>query len=213
MDKDIQEMFSQKNREILIHNLELDIERNMEVLKDTLTNIFNLQFDIAIKNIVSIYDNEVQRQDIAKVLVPLKSKSFLLLNDQINVKQAQLLEQIKNLEFKEEQMDIYYETVFESTSPVIQVFESDDISELLKISIGDLFNLYSGIDNTICKRLEDYIHLRLFGKLREKVEQEFLIRDNNLSNKGKESYLKFQELQERTTNIKVVFLYKKYKNF
>lgn len=201
MDKDIQEMFSQKNREILIHNLELDIERNMEVLKDTLTNIFNLQFDIAIKNIVSIYDNEVQRQDIAKVLVPLKSKSFLLLNDQINVKQAQLLEQIKNLEFKEEQMDIYYETVFESTSPVIQVFESDDISELLKISIGDLFNLYSGIDNTICKRLEDYIHLRLFGKLREKVEQEFLIRDNNLSNKGKESYLKFQELQERTTNI------------
>lgn len=201
MDKDIQEMFSQKNREILIHNLELDIERNMEVLKDTLTNIFNLQFDIAIKNIVSIYDNEVQRQYIAKVLVPLKSKSFLLLNDQINVKQAQLLEQIKNLEFKEEQMDIYYETVFESTSPVIQVFESDDISELLKISIGDLFNLYSGIDNTICKRLEDYIHLRLFGKLREKVEQEFLIRDNNLSNKGKESYLKFQELQERTTNI------------
>lgn len=201
MDKDIQEMFSQKNREILIHNLELDIERNMEVLKDTLTNIFNLQFDIAIKNIVSIYDNEVQRQDIAKVLVPLKSKSFLLLNDQINVKQAQLLEQIKNLEFKEEQMDIYYETVFESTSPVIQVFESDDISELLKISIGDLFNIYSGIDNTICKRIEDYIHLRLFGKLREKVEQEFLIRDNNLSNKGKESYLKFQELQERTTNI------------
>ena len=201
MDKDIQEMFSQKNREILIHNLELDIERNMEVLKDTLTNIFNLQFDIAIKNIVSIYDNEVQRQYIGKVLVPLKSKSFLLLNDQINVKQAQLLEQIKNLEFKEEQMDIYYETVFESTSPVIQVFESDDISELLKISIGDLFNLYSGIDNTICKRLEDYIHLRLFGKLREKVEQEFLIRDNNLSNKGKESYLKFQELQERTTNI------------
>ena len=201
MDKDIQEMFSQKNREILIHNLELDIERNMEVLKDTLTNIFNLQFDIAIKNIVSIYDNEVQRQYIAKVLVPLKSKSFLLLNDQINVKQAQLLEQIKNLEFKEEQMDIYYETVFESTSPVIQVFESDDISELLKISIGDLFNLYSGIDNTICKRLEDYIHLRLFGKLREKVVQVFLIRDNNLSNKGKESYLKFQELQERTTNI------------
>lgn len=201
MDKDIQEMFSQKNREILIHNLELDIERNMEVLKDTLTNIFNLQFDIAIKNIVSIYDDEVQRQDIAKVLVPLKSKSFLLLNNQINVKQAQLLEQIKNLEFKEEQMDIYYKTVFDSTTPVIQIFESDDISELLKISIGDLFNLYSGIDNTICKRIEDYIHLRLFGKLREKVEQEFLIRDNNLSNKGKESYLKFQELQERTTNI------------
>lgn len=201
MDKDIQEMFSQKNREILIHNLELDIERNMEVLKDTLTNIFNLQFDIAIKNIVSIYDNQVQRQDIARILVPLKSKSFLLLNDQINVKQAQLLEQMKNLEFKEEQMDIYYETVFESTSPVIQVFESDEMSELLKISIGDLFNLYSGIDNTICKRIEDYVHLRLFGKLREKVEQEFLIRDNNLSNKGKESYLKFQELQERTTNI------------
>ena len=31
--------------------------------------------------------------------------------------------------------------------------------------------------------------------------EELFIRDNNLANKGKESYLKFQELQERTTNI------------
>jgi len=201
MDRDIQEMFKRKNREILVHNLELDIERNMEVLKDTLTNIFNLQFDIAIKNIVSIYDDKVSKTEIAKILIPLKSKSFLLLNNQINVKQYQLLEQIKNLEFKEEQMNIYYKTVFDSTSAVIQIFESDDISELLKISIGDLFNIYSEIDSTICKRIEDYIYLRLFGKLREKVKQEFLIRDNNLSNKGKESYLKFQELQERTSNI------------
>ena len=191
MDKDIQEMFSQKNREILINNLELDIERNMGVLNDTLTNIFNLQFDIAIKNIVSIYNDTVQRNDIAKVLVPLKSKSFLLLNEQIIVKQKQLLEQIKVLEFEEEQMEEYYETVF----------ETEEMSDLLKSSISDLFNLYSGIDNTLCKRIEDYIYLRLFGKLKEKVEEEFLIRDNNLANKGKESYLKFQELQERTTNI------------
>lgn len=201
MDKDIQEMFSQKNREILINNLELDIERNMGVLNDTLTNIFNLQFDIAIKNIVSIYNDTVQRNDIAKVLVPLKSKSFLLLNEQIIVKQKQLLEQIKVLEFEEEQMEEYYETVFDTTFAVIHVFESEEMSDLLKSSISDLFNLYSGIDNTLCKRIEDYIYLRLFGKLKEKVEEEFFIRDNNLSNKGKESYLKFQELQERTTNI------------
>lgn len=201
MDKDIQEMFSQKNREILINNLELDIERNMGVLNDTLTNIFNLQFDIAIKNIVSIYNDTVQRNDIAKVLVPLKSKSFLLLNEQIIVKQKQLLEQIKVLEFEEEQMEEYYETVFDTTFAVIQAFETEEMSDLLKSSISDLFNLYSGIDNTLCKRIEDYIYLRLFGKLKEKVEEEFLIRDNNLANKGKESYLKFQELQERTTNI------------
>lgn len=201
MDKDIQEMFSQKNREILIHNLELDIERNMEVLKDTLTNIFNLQFDIAIKNIVSMYDDTVQKNNVAKVLVPLKSKSFLLLNEQINVKQKQLLEQIKLLEFEEEQMEEYYETVFDTTITVIQIFESDEMSDLLKVSVSELFNMYSGIDDNLCKRIEDYVYLRLFGKLKEKVEEEFLIRDNNLANKGKESYLKFQELQERTTNI------------
>ena len=199
MDKDIQEMFSQKNREILINNLELDIERNMGVLNDTLTNIFNLQFDIAIKNIVSIYNDNVQRNDIAKVLVPLKSKSFLLLNEQIIVKQKQLLEQIKVLEFEEEQMEEYYETVFDTTFAVIQAFETEEMSDLLKSSISDLFNLYSGIDNTLCKRIEDYIYFRLFGKLKEKVEEEFLIRDNNLANKGKESYLKFQELQKKTT--------------
>lgn len=201
MDKDIQEMFSQKNREILINNLKLDIERNMGVLKDTLTNIFDLQFDVAIKNIVSIYNDKVQKQDITKVLVPLKSKSFLILNNQIDKKQEKLLKQIENLEFREEQMEVYYKIVFDTTLDVIKVFDSDEISNLLKSSIQDLFNLCLDYDNTIIKRTEDYIYLRLFGKLKEKVEEEFFIRDNNLSNKGRESYLKFQELQSKTTNI------------
>lgn len=201
MDKDIQEMFSKKNREILIHNLELDIERNMDVLNDTLTNIFNLQFDIAIKNIFSIYDNDDLKQEITKILVLLKSKSFILLNNGINVKRDYLLEQIKKLEFEEKQMDAYYKMVFDTTNDTVSILDNEDVLLLIEKCINDLQNASLSDNELVNKRIDDYIYTRLFGKLKEKVCEEFLIRDNNLINKGKESYLKYQELEERTTNI------------
>ena len=40
MDRDIQEMFRSKNREILIKNLKYDLDKNVNSLLDTITNIY-----------------------------------------------------------------------------------------------------------------------------------------------------------------------------
>ena len=69
MDKDIQEMFRKKNREILIKNLQLDIDRNIEIMNDSLTNLFDLQFDIGVKNIYSMYNEKLSLKEITKVLM------------------------------------------------------------------------------------------------------------------------------------------------
>ena len=48
MDKDIINMFKEKNKQILINSLEYDIEKNITSLLETITNIFNIEFDSAI---------------------------------------------------------------------------------------------------------------------------------------------------------------------
>lgn len=206
MDKDIQEMFRQKNREILIHNLQLDIDRNMDVLTDTLTNIFDLQFDTAIKNIVVMYNDHATERDISKILVPLKTKSFMLLSSFIGQKKDLLLKKLDTLEFIEEQMQEYYDLVFSTTQDVLVLFDEEKLQTFQKEAIDSLQDLVSSLleesaQSIVQYRIRDYVIERLFGKLKDKVRDEFLIRDNNLSNKGRESYDKFQDLEKKTTNI------------
>ena len=48
------------------------------------------------------------------------------------------------------------------------------------------------------KRVTDYLKNRLYGKLETKIHMEIMIRDNNLINKAKESYLRYQEITLKT---------------
>jgi len=206
MDIDIQKMFQKKNREILIHNLQLDIERNLEILNDSLTNLFELQFSIAHKNIHSIYDGQLSDSLLFQVLENLKNQSFSLLKDSLNTKKQLLLECLNTLEFEEHQMEEYYQLVFHTTEDVLKIFQSEKIEELKKLAISKICKSGKKISDSeekdiIQYRVRDYIMDRLFGKLKDKVQSELFIRDNNLSNKGKESYEKFQDLEKNTTNL------------
>lgn len=206
MDKDIQEMFRKKNREILIKNLQLDIERNIDAVNDSLNNIFDYQFNVGIRNLSSMYVNCGLEKEVTKVIVPFKSKLFLALEEVIEKKKNTLLEQVSNLEFTEEEMGKYYNFVFKTTEELKYFFESDKVSEMLKHVVDFLNELgKKNLDEEesliVSSRIYDYIHYRLFGKLVERVNSEFLIRDNNLANKGKESYEKFQELESKTSFV------------
>ncbi len=203
MDKDIQEMFQQKNREILIHNLELDVKRNIEVLNETLANIFNHQFDIAIKNISLMYQEKEQIKELTRKLITLKSQTFLALQKVIQKKKDALLLEVSQLEFEENQMREYYDFVFTTTEEMQSFFQREEMEHLLEETIAafDLMNqsCFQGDElEMVNSRIHDYIRYRLFGKLIERLKEEFLIRDNNLTNKGKESYEKFQELESKT---------------
>ena len=41
MDKDIKEMFREKNKVILLNNLKYDLDKNINSLLETIINIFN----------------------------------------------------------------------------------------------------------------------------------------------------------------------------
>lgn len=208
MDRDIQEMFKKKNREILINNLKLDIERSIEVLENTILNIFDKEFDSASRNINSMYEDSFFDKSDKKVdtmLSELNIKVKKDLSKLINDKKVRLTEDIDKLDFKEEEMKVYYDLVFSTTDLVIDYFKSDMFFNIRKDYI-DRFYKYSNSKLDMVKanitnsRINDYITYRLFGKIEDRIKSEFLIRDNSLINKGKESYDKYRELEMRTTN-------------
>ena len=200
MDKDIQNIFKEKNREILITNLKYDLDKNIGSLMETLTNIFNLTFDEAIKKIETIFsDAEIfdEIKEITEIVNNMKLDGYRDLDDLINNKKAIVLNNIKSLKFTEKNMEEYYEMVFNTTKDVKNELKSS-LSNILSNGNKNLEKLIVGDKELIVNRLNDYLNNRLYEKLETKIHMEIMLRDNNLINKAKEGYVRYQDICAKT---------------
>ncbi|MDD6224494.1 MAG: hypothetical protein PUB18_05805 [bacterium] len=206
MDKDIVEIFREKNRQILINSLQYDIEKNITSLLETITNIFNLEFDTAIKNIISIYEDAgcLDCQIfITDNLNQIKLDSYNELEDLLNQKKIQLEESLSNLEFELENLQKYYEIVLNTTRVLKEELHKYSISSVQEKACAIFEKQVSEkIDwehhNLLISRIRDYFMNRLYGKLETKIHIEIMLRDNNLMNKAKEGYMRYQEICAKT---------------
>lgn len=206
MDRDIKEMFREKNKMILINNLKYDLDKNVNSLLETFINIFNLEFDTAIKNIVSILeDSDINDSNkfVTDSINNLKLKSYEEIEILLNNKKNILVDCIDHLEFNEEQLNNYYEVVFNTTKDFKDKLKEYSIKDVSEKGL-ELFNQFV-LDNVdkdkeelAVTRVTDYLKNRLYGKLETKIHMEIMLRDNNLINKAKESYLRFQEISSKT---------------
>lgn len=206
MDKDIIKMFKEKNKKILVTNLEYDIEKNVTSLLETITNIFNLEFDNAIKNIISIYEDanlmECQKF-ITDTINKIKLNSYSELEVLLDNKKNLLEEAISSIEFDLEHMQNYYDMVLETTKTLKEELNQYSIVNVQK----EAYYLFekqivneSTLENRdlLLSRVYDYLVNRLYGKLETKIHMEIMLRDNNLINKAKEGYLRYQEICSKT---------------
>ena len=189
MNSDIIEMFRQKNKQILITTLGYDIEKNMTSLLETITNIFNLEFDNAIKNIISIYED-------ANLF---DSKKFIT----DTIKKVKLEKVIEELEFDQTHINNYYDTVLKTTTVLESDLKKYSISDVQKKAYDVFMKQIDSLENfdkhdILLSRIQDYLFNRLYGKLENKIHMELTLRDNNLINKAKEGYLRYQEICSKT---------------
>lgn len=202
MDNDIKLMFEEKNRNILITNLEFDLNKNIDSMCETITNIFNMEFDSAIKNIILVYEDydiKLKEKELNKKVDKIKT---IILNEtmkNINLKRNILANLISTLDFKEETMETYYTKVEETTLNFKHLYSESSFIELRKSNKESLLDLLKNFDNANALiRIENYFDIRLFEKLISKIISEVSLRDINLLNKAKESYIKYKEICEAT---------------
>lgn len=206
MDKELKEMFREKNKLIIINNLKYDLEKNINSLLETITNIFNLEFDTAIKNIVSI-NGDSGINDSSKFITDsvnnMKIESYKVIEESLRTKKKILEDKIEHLEFEESSLNDYYDTVLQTTKDFKNNLNQHSIVDVQKKGL-DILNQFilKNVDedkkNLAISRVTDYLKSRLYGKLETKIHMEFMLRDNNLINKAKESYLRFQEITSKT---------------
>lgn len=206
MDKDLKEMFKEKNRVILVSNLKYDLSKNIDSMLDTITNIFNLEFDTAIKNIVSILKDSCivdANKFVTESVNKMKLESYNKIEELLSIKRDTLDSQVDNLEFEEESLNEYYETVFQTTKNFKDEFKNFSVLNIQKKGFESLNqfildNVDSEREELTISRVSDYLENRLYGKLETKIHMELMLRDNNLINKAKESYLRFQAITSKT---------------
>ena len=207
MDKDIKEMFREKNKIILLNNLKYDLEKNINSLFETIINIFNLEFDTAIKNIISICeDSDILNSNkfITNSINQMKLESYEEIERLLEKKKRTLYDTLHTLQFKEESLNQYYELVLHTTKEFktnlnqycIQNVQSKGL-EILNQFI--LEHVEEEKENLAVTRITDYLKNRLYGKLETKIHMEVMLRDNNLINKAKETYLRYQDISSKTT--------------
>ena len=209
MDRDIKEMFREKNKVILLNNLKYDLDKNINSLLETIINIFNLEFDTAIKNILAINeDSGIVNSDkfITNSINEMKLASYEEIEKLLNIKKETLEKNINQLEFEEESLNDYYNKIFDTTRIFKDSFTEYSITNIQNKGI-ELLNKFildkvdEEKEELALSRITDYLKNRLYGKLETKIHMELMLRDNKLINKAKESYLRFQEISNKTTKV------------
>ena len=190
MDKDIQHIFKKKNKEMLITTLKYDLDKNIGSLMETISNIFNLEYDEAIKKVEEIVTEEVFDREIINMIENTRIDTYEMVEELINRKKIIVANSIETLVFEEEKINNYYDVILNTTK-----FLKDEFSNRIKEEMVELNNGFVS-KNIISEKLEDYLINRLCGKLITKIHMEIMLRDNNLINKAKESYIKYNQITD-----------------
>lgn len=208
MDQEIISMFKEKNRSILIQNLKFDTERNIDSLLETLKNIIMNDFGVAKKNIKLIFDDydcDVSDEKLCVILDSAQNKSYKIIEDIVSSKKQSIIIDIDKLSFEEESMYNYYSLIDGTTNVIQEMLVANLFSDVVADMSKQLLKFICMIKNEnvrilVQNRIRDYINIRLYKKLEDKILSTIRIRDNNLINKGKESYDKYQEISKKTTH-------------
>lgn len=203
MDIDIKEMFREKNRTILLESLKYDLQKNMNSLLETVINIYNLEFETAIKKITSIYEEQDLKVDskfIDKVISTMKLESYEEIEKLLKEKEKTLEKLILNLEFTEDKLNEYYDSILETTKNFKNDLNKYAIQDVQTkgLKMVDKNATKTEMDEATYNRITDYLTNRLYGKLETKIHMELMLRDNNLINKAKEGYLRYQNITDKT---------------
>ncbi len=205
MDTDITKMFLEKNKEIFENSLNLEINRNLEALKQTTDNCVILEINKVSKFLNNLF-REISLNFESQVLSDLidnqKKKLNNIVNDAIEDKKKLLKEYFENYKktilIEEEYINKYYKVIDNTTLELSDYLETQlriDICTLFTPAILRTFKLNN-------ENEQERIKSRIDGLLTEviirRMKEEIVFRDNVLKNMCSESFKRYLELNKQT---------------
>ncbi|MBR3660380.1 MAG: hypothetical protein IKN63_00555 [Bacilli bacterium] len=194
-EEDIKKQLQEKNKEIYLNKLNLDLANNLEVLVLSIENLLNNISEYSINRILKITESfgnqSIIKENINSFLENYRTNLMKLLEDKkINLEQ---------LFIKTEDISIYDKNLKEikiNITNELNNYYQNNIEKLIK-EITKLYN-----DSFCNLRIEEYLRNVLKDNLNNKIGDVINNRDIILLNTFKESYLKYQELNKNTIGNK-----------
>lgn len=205
-DEDLGKMFREKNKEIFINSLILEMGRNLDALKSTTDNCVALEINklgIFLKNFFKDNDVDFKKEELLGMLFREKTEINKIVNDRIEVKKENIKNNFLNNFQSEDKplsdfVDAYSEVIKEETKSM-----NDDLDISLKTRICLDFSKY------VIKKFklnteeqQERINSRINGLFKDtvlrRIKEETEFRDESLKNQTMESFKKYRELNANT---------------
>ncbi len=206
MEEDLGKVFREKNKEIFLNNLELEVDRNLNALKSTTDNCVALEINklsIFFKSFFTEHNIEYKKEELLGLLFREKTEINKIVNDRIELKKQNILNDYLNKYKTEEDilsnfLEEYHSYIKEETKKM-----NEDLEVALKNRICLEFSTYVIKKFNLQNEEEiDRINSRINNLFQEtvirRVKEETLFRDDSLKNQSEESYKKYRNLNENT---------------
>ena len=209
-DIDINQMFKTKNKEIFINSLTLEMERNLEALKNTTDNCVALEINklfIFFKEYFDEIKLSYKKEEILGLLYRERKRINDIVNTKIeekkqNIKANFLEKKIEEDIISEEYLDKYYEELKKETEIINDKLELE-LNEEICIEFSPKLVAKYKLDSTDqLERINSRINILFKNNIISKVKSQTEFRDESLKNMFTESYNKYLELNKNTVEEK-----------
>jgi len=205
MDIDITKLFKSKNKEILKNSLQLEMERNLDTLKNTTDNCVSLEINkifLFFKNYFNEINVEYKKEELLGILYRERKNINDIVNEEIEKKKNRIVNDFLEKEteevLSEEYLDEYYNLLKEETERVDNEIEIKIKTEITTNFTPGLIKKYKLEKEEYADRIHSRVDVLFKDNILSRVKDQIAFRDESLKNMMKESYNKYLELNKST---------------
>ena len=206
MDENIGKMFRDKNKEIFLNSLTLDVERNSDALKSTTDNCVALEINklsVFLKSYFKEQKIPYKKDELQGILYREKVELNKIINNRIEEKKVNIVEGFIN---DSKEKDNILSNFLEDFSKTLDD-ETNKMNEDLDLAIKTricldfsqyIIKKYDLQSEEQIERINSRINILFKDIVIKRVKDETMFRDESLRNQTKESYDKYRNLNENT---------------
>ena len=206
MDIDISKMFKDKNKEIFKNSLTLEMERNLETLKNTTDNCVALEINklfLFFKKYFQEIEITFKKEELLGILYRERKNINDIVNKKIEEKKTRLKDNFLNKENKEdvlsqEFLDKYYDELKNETEKINEEIEIAVKKEICTEFSPKVIKKYKLDSVEQSERINSRINGLFSENVISRVKEQTKFRDESLRNMSIESYNKYLDLNKRT---------------
>ena len=206
MDIDINKMFKEKNKEIFKNNLTLEMEINLETLKNTTDNCVSLEINKLFLFFKSFFEEnniDYKKEELLGLLYREKKTINDIVNNKIEEKKNNIKNNFLNNNqteeiLSDEFLNKYFEELKKESDRI-----NDSIELLLKEEIcivfsSEIVKKYKLDNNDQLERINSRINILFKDNIISRIKDQIIFRDDSLKNMANESFNKYVDLTNKT---------------